>query len=86
MSRIDPWTRTTPASDRNGSVSVFALLHLSRTVTCGVSLRPVSDSDRAGEFGERGLDAPVAARVGAEFVVAASDVLHARMTTDDRSC
>jgi hypothetical protein len=36
-----------------------------------------------GEFGERGLDAPVVARVDAEFLVPAADVLHERVTTHD---
>ena len=35
---------------------------LIRIVTCGPSRRSVSLSDRAGEFGERGVDAPVSAR------------------------
>lgn len=36
-----------------------------------------------GEFGERVLDAAMGARVDAEFVVTAADVLHERVTTND---
>ena len=42
-----------------------------------------SRSDGAGEFGKRGLDTAMDARIGAEFVVAASNVLHERVTADD---
>ena len=42
-------------------------------------------SDRAGEFGERSLDAPVGARVDAELVVTATDVLHERVAADDHA-
>jgi hypothetical protein len=40
-------------------------------------------SDRSGEFGERGSDAPVCAGVGPEFVVASPEVLHERVTSHD---
>lgn len=40
-------------------------------------------SDGLGEFGERGCDATVRARFDSEFVVAAPDVLHERVTADD---
>ena len=48
-----------------------------------IELSSVSGSDRLGEFGERVLDAPVGARVDAEFVVAAPDVLHQRVAADN---
>ena len=47
------------------------------------SCRPVSGSDGAGEFGGGTLDASVGARVDAEFVAAAPDVLEKRVTAND---
>jgi hypothetical protein len=40
-------------------------------------------SDGAGEFGERGRDAPMGTRINSEFVVAAPNVLHERVTAHD---
>jgi hypothetical protein len=40
-------------------------------------------SDRSGEFGERGSDAPVPAGVDPEFVVASPQVLRERVTSHD---
>lgn len=45
----------------------------------------MAGSDRPGEFGERVLDPPVWARVGAELVVPAADVLHQGVTADDHT-
>ena len=42
-------------------------------------------SDRAGEFGERVRDATMHTRVDTEFVVATADVLHERVSTNDRA-
>ena len=42
-------------------------------------------SDRPGEFGERGRDAPMMPGFDAEFVVAAANVLHERVTPDDHA-
>ena len=42
-------------------------------------------SDCAGKFGERVRDATMHTRIDAEFVVAAADVLHQHVTTDDRA-
>src|SRR6266567_2247964 len=51
--------------------------------------RPVSvaavRSDGSGEFGERGLDMPMGASVKPKFVMAATQVLHQRMTAHDHS-
>ena len=44
---------------------------------------PASRSDCPGEFDERVLDPLVRARVNVEFVVAAADVLHQRVTAHD---
>ncbi len=49
-------------------------------------LRSVFPSDDLGEFGERGRDAPMRARVDAEFVVAAPNVLHERVAAHDHAC
>ena len=43
-------------------------------------------SDGSGEFGERGRDAAVWSGVETEFVVAAANVLHERVTEDDHPC
>jgi hypothetical protein len=45
----------------------------------------VSRSDRSGELGERGRDAPMGARINPEFVVAAPNVLHESVTRHDHT-
>ena len=49
-------------------------------------LRPVFSLDDLGEFGERVRDAPMGARMDAEFVVAAPNVLQERVTEHDHAC
>ena len=66
-------------------VTVFGTVALGRRVPRGSEQRPVSGSDRAGEFAECVLDTPMSARVDTEFVVAATDVLHQRVTAHDHS-
>ncbi len=56
---------------------------------CVESGRPARDRsapsrlDGAGEFGERGFDPTMRRCFDAEFVVAAADVLHQRVTAND---
>jgi hypothetical protein len=42
--------------------------------------------DDSGEFGERGRDAPMRARINPELVVAAPNVLPQRVTAHDHAC
>ena len=67
-----------------GQVVEIGTVALSRSVPRGSEQRPVSGSDRAGEFADL-FDAAMRARVDTEFVVPAADVLHQRMTAHDHS-
>jgi hypothetical protein len=83
--------RAQPRTEPNGTDfpirrASAASVALRRAVPCGNGSPRGFSSDRPGEFGERGREAAMRTCLYAEFVVAASDVLHQGMTAHDHAC
>ncbi len=84
-----PMVMTEPLPVRD-EVTVFiwfpwALLRCLGPCRAGLGLGVRVHLDRSGEFAERVRDAPIGARINPEFVVAAPNVLHQRVTAHDHS-